>query len=178
MSRIFSNILADVVNRINADATISEITGGRNVAFLYGHYQSIADELIIKGLNVNTRDEKYPLILLGIDNEYIESDINDRQYTISANIWIVDETKKEWLTSERYENVFTSIIYPIYELFTKYLFSHSSISSYIKDVKPTVLPIPYWGTQTVQGSDKQIVNDPLDALKVKLTNIIVNKSCN
>lgn len=177
MSRIFSDILQNVVTKLNTDTALIAAIGARPIQFLYGHYRSIADELIVKGLELETRDQKYPLIILGIDNEYLEQDINDQQYTINANIWIVEETKREWFTSERYDAVFKVVLYPIYEAFKRELCINKSVSSRMRDVSFQVVPIPYWGTQAIQGSDSKIVNDPLDALKIKFSGLTLNKGC-
>lgn len=145
--------------------------------YLYGHYRAIAEELIKQSTDPNKRDIKYPLIILGIDNEYSETEINDFQYSVNANIWIVGETKKEWFTSERYDYVFKTVLYPIYEILKKKIFDATFVSSILSDIAPVVRPVPYWGVETAQGSETQYVADPLDALTFKLDGLIINKNC-
>lgn len=145
--------------------------------YLYGHYQSIADELIVKSKEPTHKDQKYPLILLGIDPDYSEREINANQIEVDCNVYILDETRKDWFTSERFDNVFKTVLYPIKELFLENLFESDLVHSRRDEVSIQTKPIPYWGTQTVQGSDNEIVSDPLDALLISMRDLVFNKIC-
>ena len=175
-SRIFVDVMESIVESVRVEyAKLPVSNDADEPYYLYGHYQSIADELIEKSLVPATRDKKYPLILLGIDSEYSETDINWQQYKVNCNLWIIYETKTWWATSQRYDNVFKTVLYPLYKLMIQEIFNSNYINNEVHDVLPVLEPIPYWGTQTVQGSDKKIINDPLDAIKFKLNGLLVNK---
>jgi hypothetical protein len=177
-SRIFVDVMESIVESVRIEyAKLPVSNDADEPYYLYGHYQSIADELIKKSLVPATRGKKYPLILLGIDPEYRETKINDMQYEVSCNLWIIEETKQAWFTTERFDNVFKPILYPLRNLLEKAIFESKYVSSRLVDIKPDWDIIPYWGTQTVQGSDSQIIDDPLDAMKCKLNNLIVNINC-
>lgn len=177
-SRIFTDVMESIVESVRIEYAKLPVSNSANEPYyLYGHYQSIADELIAKSLEPDHRDSKYPLILLGFDTEYSETKINDREYQVSCNLWILEETKKEWFTTERFDNVIKPILYPLRNLLEDAIFESKYISSRLDEIQPVWDIIPYWGTQTVQGSESKIINDPLDAMKCKLNNLIVDINC-
>lgn len=171
-SRIFVDVFGDIVAGVRAQY---DEANNKEPYYMYGHYRAIVNELLLKDGDDELKFEKYPLVILGIDPEYSETDINVSQYEVSANIYIVDYTQKDWLTQNRFDEKFKTILYPLYKMLLDSIIDSKYISSLgIQDFTPKVEPIPYWGTQTKQGSEAQIVNDPLDALKFKVNNLIVN----
>lgn len=165
--RIFADVFGDIVTNIRAEYDVVNDTKVLPY-YLFGQSLAIKNEIIEKKII-----ERYPLIILGIDEDYREVDINTRQYEVSFNCWIVDETKKEWYTSDRFEQVYASILFPIYKLLKeKIQFSEYVDSFGIQGFQPQVELYPYWGS-----SNKQVLADPLDAIKVKINNLIIKNNC-
>jgi len=171
-SEIFAEVFGGIVAKVRA---LYDTANNKEPYYRYGHYQAIADELMSRDKSPAGKFEKYPLVILGIDPEYSETTVNDQQYSVSANIWIVGKTTKTMSTQDRFDQKFKGIIYPIYSLLKKEIINSKFVSSLgIQEVNPRSELFPYWGTQSVQGSQKQVLNDPLDALKFKVNDLLIN----
>jgi hypothetical protein len=162
--RIFTDVFGDIVTDVRTDFDTVN-TPKVKPYYIFGHTLAIQKELLEK-----TIQSRYPLVILGIDSEYQETDLSDNQYEVSFNCWIVDETKKEWLTSDRFEQVYKTVLFPIYELIKeKMLYSGYFGNFGIQDLKPQVRLYPYWGN----SSNESVLTDPLDAICVKFNNLII-----
>jgi len=172
-SRIFADVIDEAVKACYAECDEQNLTRPK---YLYGQYRSIAKELVDQSGDPNIRGNKYPLILLGLDSQYKEVEIDETQYKVNCNIWILDETKEDWYTSDRFAEVFKKVLYPLYKIFMKQLFASTYVSSRRIEITPETRLFPFWGTN-VAGDSKAIINDPLDAMMVGLSDLIINIKC-
>jgi len=165
--RIFTDVFGDIITNVRAEYDIVN-TPKATPYYLFGQSLAIKNEIIEKKIT-----DRYPLIILGIDSDYIERDINRRQYEVSFNCWIVDETKKEWYTSDRFEQVYATILFPIYKLLKEKIETSEYVDDFgIQDFQPEVRLFPYWGS-----SNEQVLSDPLDALGIKINNLLIKNNC-
>jgi hypothetical protein len=130
----------------------------------FGHRLEIAD-LLLKKNNNQFKYNKYPLIALRLD---VEEDIKAGLVDVSLNIAILTATDKNYTAQQRYDNVIIPVLFPLYKAFMKAL-NQSSIF-YWKDMSGDPphkrIDRPYWGTQFMEGNEKNIFNDPIDAIEI------------
>lgn len=163
--RIFTDVFGDIVAAVRAEY---DTANALEPYYLFGQSLAVKNELIEKRI-----EARYPLIILGIDSDYLERDINSRQYEVSFNCWIVEETKKEWYTSDRFEQIYKTILYPIYAILKEKMEFSEYIESFgIQGFQPQVRLFPYWGS-----SNEQVLTDPLDAIGVKINNLLIKNNC-
>lgn len=163
--RIFADVFGDIVANVRAEY---DTVNNLKPYYIFGHTMAVQKELLDK-----TIQNRYPLIILGIDNEYQEIEINDIQYEVTFNCWIVDETKMEWYTSDRFEQVFKTVLFPIYEiLLEKIQYSGYYDGFGIQGLKPQIKLYPYWGNTT-----EKVLADPLDAIGIKFNNLLLKNNC-
>lgn len=161
--RIFADVFGDIVSNVRSEYD----TGNVKPYYIFGNTLAIQKEIVEK-----TLQSRYPLVILGIDSDYLEVDINQRQYEVSFNCWIVDETKVEWFTSDRFEQVYKTVLFPIYTiLLQKMQFSEYVESFGIQGLKPQVKLYPYW------GDTGNTLTDPLDAIGIKFNNLLLKNNC-
>ena len=166
--RIFPTILDQIIAKVRAEYDVNN----KKPYYLYGQYRSIANELIEKSKNVTLRGEKYPLVLLGLDADYLETVIDKYRFQVSFNLWILSETKEEWFTSDRFTNVYETELFPIYQMVEEKIFQSTHVSSLISEVQPRIRLFPFWGSEA-----GQILNDPIDAIMIQFQNLVINVKC-
>jgi hypothetical protein len=131
----------------------------------FGHRLEIVD-LFTKKNNNQFKYTKYPLIALRLDvDEANKSGLVDLS---KLNIAILTVTDKNYTARQRYDNVIIPVLFPLYKKFMKAL--NDSCIFYWKDMSGdpphTRIDRPYWGTQFMEGNDKNIFNDPIDAIEI------------
>lgn len=143
--------------------------------YMFGHRLEISRQLDRKTKNSKA---KYPLIALRMDfNETIE----DTFIKCKLNIGIFQFTKMNYNTQQRYDNVFKPILYPLYYLFLEELY-HSGLFSWgidgdLEKPKHTKIDRPYWGTPATEKNEKNIFNDPLDAIEIVDMEVVTKIKC-
>lgn len=146
--------------------------------YMFGHKLEVARELLIKESNPDEQAKKYPLIILAMDTP--EENFG-KMIHYDLTIAIVDYTKPEYLTEERYTNVFKPILYPLYESFfvelrKSGLFCWPNIGR-----KPmhTKTDRPYWGVAYNKAgvNVEKVFSDPLDAIEITKLKINQNIKC-
>lgn len=145
--------------------------------YLYGHKIELEQRLITMSKDSAKKFEKYPLVALNMDfPERLEGGL----VKLKLNIAILASTNKDFVTPDRYANVFTPILYPLYDGFfealtTSGLFTWDSAEELPKHIK---YDRPFWGTIGKNGNEANIFSDPLDAIElVDLEINYRNKNC-
>ena len=131
--------------------------------YLYGHPKEIFNTLSEKDQNETYKYSKYPLIALFQDfEESVEKDLVTVQ---NITIVIMTETSPDYKASNRYENTFTPVLIPIYDLLMKHLKWSPFVRSddFYTHKKHDRL---YWGTGDEWGNMLRIGNDALDAIVI------------
>lgn len=140
--------------------------------YMYGHRDEIAARLLKKEGSVIKKKQKYPLVILAMD---IPRPVVKGVANYLLNIVIVCRTKNEYNVEQRMEQTFKPVLYPLHTQFIEAvrdsgLFMWPGDPSY-----PDHLPIdrPKWGVWMSEGTLKQYMPDPLDA--VEILNLKLNK---
>lgn len=151
---------------IEAVVTSMQIAG--EPYFTFGHRKEIANELTNKDADPVFKKQKYPLILLAMDVPETTQVGGLVRYKL--NLAIVDYTDKNYTIRDRYSNVITPILQPLYVRFMialrrsgLFIYPLGNVNGWPKHVK---IDRPFWGTQDSNGNVKQMLNDPLDAIEI------------
>jgi len=168
-----SNIIVDDIGTV-----VAAMQTGGVPYYMYGHRLEISNRLTEKGKGKSLKYQKYPLVALRMDfAEDLEGDV----IHLKLNIAFIASTEKEYTTEQRYNNVFKPVLYPLYESFLEKLrFSGLFTWPAADGLNPrhTKFDRPFWGTiQGIEGTDKYIFNDPLDAIEIVDLQINKNIKC-
>lgn len=144
----------------------------------YGHPQEIANILTSKTGHQTKKYQKYPLIVFYTDVRIKRGDAKfygklERQF-----ISIIGQSAEGYSSKQRYDNVITPILYPLYVQ----LLSKIRTSRYFMGVNPRVnhdlIERPFWGSTSKYGNIENMFNDPLDALEMANISILLRESTN
>ncbi len=140
--------------------------------YMYGHRLEISNRLMAKGKDPGKKDERYPLVALRLDTD---EDWGNELVEFNLNIAIVTYTKKEYISTQRMDNIFIPILYPLYESFKRNLPKGGFTwkSSKLKEPPHTKTDRLFYGTVGGEGNTGYIFQDPLDA--IELTNLRISK---
>lgn len=144
----------------------SSLEGWREVHYLHGHRLEISNRLDNMNKNPEKKYDKYPLIAL---NEQASKPKRRGSVTDwSLNIAILAETKTEYYSPDRDTNVFKPTLYPIYEMFLKYLRDSGLFFWSGRQEVPLHEPLErkFYGITSKEGNIKHIFNDTLDAIEL------------
>lgn len=145
--------------------------------YMYGHRKEINNRLKAKLDDKIYKYQRYPLIALVFDfPEELGSGLI--QYP-DLNIIIVDFTEPTYNTDERFVKVIKPVLVPIYEQFIKQLKKSGLFMWPGAQAEPKHIRIfrPFWGTGTLEGNDKYIFDDPLDAIEIQKLKINSTNKC-
>lgn len=146
-----TTILASVVQQMNRETPCY---------FLAGRRSEIAEILGEKSGNSKLKYEKYPLIALFLNDNSEQITVSGRNTTV--NIAIVTETRPEWRTAERIEQTFVPVLYPLVDLFFKYLNRSSYVLSEIWEYERK----DHFGLDS-----SNVLNDIIDAVEITGLNL-------
>jgi len=133
--------------------------------YMYGHRLEIANRLLEKDADKTNKFKKYPLIALRMD---IAETVRGNVVDYNLNIAILSYTDSNYNAEERYTNIFRPVLYPLYERFFEELKASGLFMWTGNQAKPlhTKFDRPFWGTPSAEANQKQIFNDPLDAIEI------------
>jgi hypothetical protein len=171
-----SEKIGAVVDAMNA--ANSTTVGWKTVQYLPGHRLEISNRLDAQNKNPAKKYDKFPLIAF---NEQYGS-FPKRRGSITdwtLNIAILAETKSNYHSEERDENVFRPILYPLYEEFLKYLRESGYFFWSGRQSAPPHDPVPrkFFGITSKEGNVKYIFNDTLDAIELIDLKLSEFKNC-
>lgn len=141
----------------------------------YGHRLEIASRLM-KQNNSQQKYNKYPIIALRLD---IGEDVNAGLISPTLNIVIATVTNQNYIAQQRYDNVIIPVLYPLYRKFINALrdtgiYFWPNISA---DPPHKRIDRPYWGTTFMEGNDKNIFSDPIDAIEILNLKLTKTNKC-
>jgi hypothetical protein len=134
--------------------------------FEFGHRQEIAKALDVKTMDAVFKYQKFPLIALRLDIPEICESSGMIEYAL--NLAIISKTERNYNARQRKEHVFDPILEPLYKRFIEALRksrlffwegmqqspSHTKINRY------------FWGTPSSEKNERNIFNDPIDAIEL------------
>ena len=142
---------------------------GSNVYFEFGHPIELNN--VIKQKD-EVRQLQYPAVFLFTDiNE--NRNIQGRWATINPTLVIVNETEQTYLASQRLENSFKPILYPIYELLIQEIENSSYFSgTFLNHGKRDHY---FYGSDMNEG--KSAFDQKFDAIEVTIKDLLVLLKC-
>lgn len=107
--------------RLNANIqAISEVSSRAGAPFFEVDYESkIAEKLQIKA-NTKNFDLRFPLVALILNDEGTTSSYFEEEgsfFSVPINLWFIHQSKAEYDTEYRLENIFKPILYKMYYAF-------------------------------------------------------------
>lgn len=146
-----------------SESTFTTLNGAPH--YLFGHVKEINGILSRKNKDSIKKDQKYPLIAMKWEtSEQVRGDMRD----MKLNLIIADYTDRNYMALDRMNQVFKPILYPLYYQFLNAI-TNSGIFTWEGDeLYPphTMIPRPYYGTQTNLDNKKNIFDDPIDAIEI------------
>lgn len=126
--------------------------------YMYGHRLEVSARLLEKDKDSVYKYQKYPLIVLNMPFPVTEG----HWHEATINIAFMTSTDKKYNTEQRYTNVITPILEPMFEDFISKL----QLLDYFvfESWDFTRIDRPFWGSD--EGG-KNIFNDPLDAIEIR-----------
>lgn len=172
-----ANYIVDIIGEIVAEVR-AEYDPSNLLApyYDYGHYLDIANKLTAKDENDVFKFQKYPLIMLALDQTETHGQDDRFIYSFSPKIFIFAETQEYYTSQDRMLNVFKPILYPIYHLLvqkikeSEYFFFDNQLL-----LPHTKIDRMIWGNSAFDGNTATIFNDYLDGIEIEIDNIRVNK---
>ena len=152
-----SDIIGKVVQSMNAE---------QKVYFLPGRRSEIAEILSAKSDNQKLKFEKYPLVCLFLDDPIEKIGAVDR--TVKVELAFVVESRHEWFTTDRIDMTFKPVLYPMVDLFFKYLRRS-------KNVKTEIWEYNRRDAYGLQSSN--ILNDYVDAVEILNLELKLYENC-
>ena len=140
---------------------------------MYGHSREISNRLLLKDKDSVYKYQKYPLIALRLP--VIEDVGQGGIHNVSLNIAILEFTDKNYSSPERYENVITPILMPLYLEFIEALNKNGQILNN-GTFEHDKIDRLFYGIDELEGNTSYIFNDPLDGIELQNLELkIINK---
>jgi len=164
-SKILVDLFADLMNQVRAQLNIKYgFDNSQQPYYHYGTYQNFVNEFLEKD---SYSQEKYPAIyLLQPFSENTDVQNIGILYEAEIQIYIVNHTEPNYSISDRYDEVFKPILYPIYEVLINELRNYRGFQFPLSNIKHTKQDLPHWG-----DGNANFANDYIDAIHI--TNLII-----
>ncbi len=165
------SIISDVVSRVRAKWDLAE---NEKPFFMHGHPQEIVNILSEKTKHGTLKFKKFPAIFLFQDFDEQET---GEGITASLNLIIVDETRPDFEASERYDNTFIPVLYPLFEMFLNEYSRMPGIHLSPANIEYTKTDRLYWGRSGLYGNEANIANDFIDAIEINNLSFRTSNTC-
>lgn len=157
----------DIVREVVKD--VSE-RYGRNVSFLFGDWDYIANQLVLWGTGAQAK-RKYPIVCLR--SPFNETREGNRR-SASLDVVILVNTLKSYTNEQRESESFVKVLRPIYDLFIERLGKHRLINAPYSGMLQHVYTENYrYGRLGLQGGDDMKFKDFVDAIEIKNLSITI-----
>jgi len=152
-----------------------EYSGGESPYYEYGRPTKIAALLSDKDDNDVLKYKKYPLVMLL--QEFTEKrGGNLFESDVPVTIVIVTAADPAIISSDRDDENYNNVLYPIYYLFMEAL-RDSLLFDTSEELAHDLTESPYWGKEGQYGNTGNVMNDTLDALFIENLNLKLLKTC-
>lgn len=162
------DIIEEIVTAVQDDTDKPVGLESDEPYYMHGHPLEILNTLSEKDRHKTYKFKKYPLIALFQDfTETIGENMNNQGET-DLNIVICMQTSPDYTSAERYDNVFRTVLYPLYDLLIK----HIESSGWFLNDGPGLIPHDktdrlFWGRSGLYGNEGNIFNDHIDAIEIE-----------
>jgi hypothetical protein len=137
--------------------------------YMFGHPIEIGEIISEKANNSEFKYKRYPFICLFQD---FYEEHTDHNVSASLNVAIVTNTKPNFKASERYNETFNKVLYPLFDLFIAEMNKNRHIDLSPSNVKFTKTDRLKWGR-----SNENVLNDYVDAIELTDLNLTFHKFC-
>ena len=169
--RVLVDDIDTVVTAMRTDARVIALINNAKINglfpfYMYDHRLLIANRLLIKDRDSVYKYQKYPLIALRTDFPEAKRVGQLVEYTL--NIAFLHFTQEKYTTAKRYEHVIRPILFPLVSIFfDKLRESGLFVWEDIMQDPPHVMWVrPYYGVVGLEANQKNLFNDPLDAIEL------------
>lgn len=149
--------------------------------FIQGVYDEIVQRLNRKNNN-NFVFQKFPLIAFihTKKGQSHKADMSGEYATANITLAFVNFTKRDLYAEDRYDYNYRNVLYPNYYSFLKQIAGSGKFRTSGNNVfDHDLIEDLYYGTNSERGNTAHKFNEPLDALVINNTRLIVNdKRCN
>jgi hypothetical protein len=122
------NQLIDSINSVNKTFTITKTSGTaiptikgtatlNKPYFDFGYWLEQANTLTLKGQSTTYRNQKYPLIFLQLEISETKNISEELNSINNMTIYFIKDTREDKSSSWRLDNVFKTVLIPLYEEF-------------------------------------------------------------
>ncbi len=152
--------------------------GNFPVAFDFGHYPDVINNLIEKDQSpvMATKKSKFPLIWLVTDFIEKMGQGNDNYYTQASPLTIIIamDTEIDYSGEQRRDKTFLPILYPIYAKMMFYISESSAFGMpHITTIKHNKINRPYWG----KNGEANFLAHIVDCIEINNLSLNVNRIC-
>ena len=135
------------------------------ISFMYGSSNEMIETLAQKDKSPNYKYNIWPSIMLFLDLSANISSTAGQYPEYTLQMAIVMPTDPTYKCTERYENVFEPILYPLWQELITQIADSGCFSDYRDTIKYTKYDRPYWGRQ---GNTLAEVVDAIELKDLKL----------
>lgn len=142
------------------------------VYFMHGHPVDVVNQLSVKNQDKSLKFQRFPLIALFHD--FTEAKGNDMRVNseVNLNLIIATTTNPSYTPDQRYENSFSTVLYPLYNE----LLSLIAQSCMFLNTAPDMIPHDktdrlFWGKTGLYGNVGNMFNDYIDAIEISNLNL-------
>lgn len=142
----------------------------QNINYQYGHFRELISTLSQWDADASGQQQlqKYPLVFLVQDFREQRGRTPGVYADVSLNIIVCHQTDPNYKITDRMTNVFKPVLYPIYYSLIKQLSKASLTFAASPDlIAHDKWDRAYWGTTNLEGTDKSMLNDFVDAIDIQ-----------
>ena len=162
VNRLFEDIVKRVSERY-----------GNHVAYQFGDWEYISNQLVSWGKCPETSPLKYPIICL---ISPFEEDRREEDEHVSLEFIILVNTRKEYTNEDRELVSFEKVLRPVYRLFIDEVGKDARFVSNYRGVVPHTYTENYrYGRVGVLGPDGKPFRDFIDAIEIKNLDLTIKK---
>ena len=170
------DIISDIVDRIKADSDKPAALKADAPYYMHGHPQDIIKQLQMKSKNDASKFKRYPVVILLQDFEETYGVDSTIRSDVSLNIVIANLTKPNYMSQERYDENFRTVLQPLYELFIKHIVASKQFKNVSENLVPHIKTDRlFWGATGLYGNEGNIFNDYIDAIEISSLSLQLSK---
>ena len=170
IGEVVTAVKNQVLNTIQANETeaLGRETLIETINYQKGHKRELLETLLQMDKSETNRYKKYPMVYLAQDFREEFNPTPGIYADTRLSIIICHQTKADYKVGERYDKVFKTVLYPIFNALINQLFKHPQIHAQSPDtIKGVKWDRLYWGRQAVGGVDATKLNDFVDAIEIE-----------
>lgn len=163
------------VNRLFGDIVerVSERYGS-HVAYQFGDWEYISNQLVVWGKSPEKSPMKYPIICL---ISPFEEDRREEDERVSLWFIVLVNTRKGYTNEERETFSFEKVLRPIYRIFIDEVGKDARFATNYRGIVPHTYTENYrYGRVGVLGPDGKPFRDFIDAIEIKNLDLTIKKT--